>query len=79
MSLQNLHDLESAYSHDWILSTKQVAELLGISPKVISRSESLERHGFTFTRDGEVGTEIGWRVGKTLEITQKSKRRATRA
>lgn len=79
MSLQNLYDLESAYSHGWILSTKQVGELLGISPKVISRSESLDRHGFTFTRDGEVGTEIGWRVGKTSELTRKSNRRTTRA
>lgn len=79
MVLQNLHDLESAYSHGWILSTKQVAELLGISPKVISRSESLERHGFAFSRDGQVGTEIGWRVGKVAELTRKSNRRATRA
>ena len=73
MSLQNLYDLEAAAKNGWILSTKQVAELLGVTVKVVSREESLDRHGFNFTREGTVGAEIGWRVSK-----KKSTRKTTR-
>jgi hypothetical protein len=79
--LQNLYALESAYQNGWILSTKQVGELLGISPKAVARSESIDRHGFSFTREGVIGTEIGWRIGKSApqKSTRKSNRKSTNA
>lgn len=62
--LAELEALEKAYEKKWILSTSQLASLLKLNPKTLIRYKSFERHGFTFTRAGQVGAEIGWRVGK---------------
>jgi hypothetical protein len=62
--LAELEALEKAYEKKWILSTNQLASLLKLNPKTLIRYKSFERHGFTFIRAGQVGAEIGWRVGK---------------
>jgi hypothetical protein len=62
--LAELEALEKAYEKKWILSTNQLASLLKLNPKTLIRYKSFERYGFTFTRKGQVGAEIGWRVGK---------------
>ena len=62
--LAELEALEKAYEKKWILSTSQLASLLKLNPKTLIRYKSFERHGFTFTRSGVVGGEIGWRVDK---------------
>lgn len=62
--LENLAALERAYQNHWILSTSQLAELLGVAGKTLSRLPEFDRHGFTFSRSGEVGNEIGWAIGK---------------
>lgn len=62
--LAELEALEKAYEKKWILSTSQLASLLKLNPKTLIRYKSFERHGFTFTRAGQVGAEVGWRVGK---------------
>lgn len=62
--LAELEALEKAYEKKWILSTSQLASLLKLNPKTLIRYKSFERYGFTFTRSGQVGPEIGWRVGK---------------
>ncbi len=62
--LAELEALEKAYEKRWILSTSQLGSILKLNPKTLIRYKSFERHGFTFTRCGQVGAEIGWRVGK---------------
>ena len=62
--LAELSALEKAYEKRWILSTSQLASILKLNSKTLARQKSFERHGFTFTRCGQVGAEIGWRVGK---------------
>ena len=62
--LAELEALEKAYEKKWILSTSQLASLLKLNSKTLIRYKSFERHGFTFTRSGVVGAEIGWKVGK---------------
>ena len=62
--LAELEALEKAYEKRWILSTSQLGSILKLHPKTLIRHKSFERHGFTFTRSGVVGAEIGWRVGK---------------
>ena len=62
--LAELEALEKAYEKKWILSTSQLASLLKLNGKTLIRYKFFERHGFTFTRNGQVGAEIGWRVGK---------------
>jgi len=62
--LAELEALEKAYEKKWILSTSMLSSLLKLNPKTLIRYKSFERYGFTFTRSGQVGAEIGWRVGK---------------
>ena len=62
--LAELEALEKAYEKRWILSTSQLGSILKLNSKTLIRYKSFERHGFTFTRQGQVGAEIGWRVGK---------------
>ncbi len=62
--LAELEALEKAYEKRWILSTSQLGSILNLNSKTLIRHKSFDRHGFTFTRSGQVGAEIGWRVGK---------------
>lgn len=62
--LAELEALEKAYEKKWILSTSQLGSILKLNSQTLIRYKSFDRHGFTFTRCGQVGAEIGWRVGK---------------
>lgn len=59
--LVNLRSLEEACDRGWLLSTSQLAQLLGL--KSLSGKE-FSRYGFRFTRVGRNGAESAWRVGK---------------
>lgn len=71
--LENLDALERAYQNHWILSTSQLAEVLGVAGKTLSRLPEFDRHGFHFSRNGEVGNEIGWTISKVVKSTRKAK------
>ncbi|HEY9601078.1 MAG TPA: hypothetical protein V6C85_05660 [Allocoleopsis sp.] len=64
--LSYLLQLEEAYSHGWLLSTSELADLLGLTSGTITDyGEEFSDAGFTFTRAGKrKGGEIAWRVGK---------------
>jgi hypothetical protein len=64
--LSYLLQLEEAYSHGWLLSTSELADLLGLTPGTITDyGQEFNDAGFTFTRAGKrKGGEIAWRVGK---------------
>ena len=62
--LAELEALEKAYEKRWVLSTSQLGSILKLHPKTLIRHKSFDRHGFTFSRNGQVGAEIGWQVGK---------------
>ncbi len=59
--LANLRSLEEACDRGWLLSTSQLASLLGV--KSLNGKE-FSRYGFRFTRVGRNGAESAWRVGK---------------
>lgn len=65
-SLSYLKELESAYQNGWLLSTSEVSDLLGFTPKTIaSYGEEFSDAGFTFTRAGtRKGGEIAWSIDK---------------
>lgn len=60
----SINALEKAYEKKWILSTARLASLLNLTSKTLIGHKSFENYGFTFTRSRQVGSEIGWRVGK---------------
>ena len=64
--LHYLKELEEAYQNGWLLSTSEVSDLLGFTPKTIaSYGEEFNDGGFTFTRAGmRKGGEIAWSIDK---------------
>jgi hypothetical protein len=60
--LANLRTLEEAYQNGWLLSSSQLAGLLGL--KGLPSGESFQRHGFRFTKAGRNGAESAWAVSK---------------
>ena len=64
--LNYLKELEEAYQSGWLLSTSEVSDLLGFTPKTIANyGEEFSDAGFTFTRVGtRKGGEIAWSIDK---------------
>jgi hypothetical protein len=64
--LSYFRDLEEAAANGWLLSTRELAQLLGVSPRrLTSYGKYFEDGGFVFTRVGwRHGGEIAWRVSK---------------
>ncbi len=56
--LANLRALQEVVDQGWLLSSSQVAQLLGVKP----HGSEFSRHGFTFTKTGKVGSESAWKV-----------------
>jgi hypothetical protein len=61
---ERLRCLEEAYEKGWLLSTSQLAELLGISSHTLTSFHECDRYGFHLSRAGMNGAEIAWKVGK---------------
>jgi hypothetical protein len=64
--LSYLRELEEACTQGWLLSTSELADLLGLTPGTITDyGEEFSDAGFTFTRAGKrKGGEIAWRISK---------------
>ena len=66
--LTYLRELEEAYQNGWLLSTSEVANLLGLTQKTItSYGQEFSDAGFIFTRVGmRKRGEIAWAIDKQL-------------
>ena len=64
--LTYLRELEEAYQNGWLLSTSEVANLLGLTQKTItSYGQEFSDAGFVFTRSGmRKRGEIAWAIDK---------------
>ena len=67
MRLAHLRELEEAYEKKWILSTSELADLLGLSATTVrGYGHQFEEAGFVFERAGTRSRrEVAWRVRKT--------------
>ncbi|MEP0913080.1 hypothetical protein NDI45_19395 [Leptolyngbya sp. GB1-A1] len=63
--LANLRAIEEAACRGWLLSSSQLASLLGL--RSLS-GKSFDRYGFSFTRAGRNGAEIAWRITKIQAV-----------
>jgi len=59
--LANLRMIQEACDHGWLLSSSQLAALLGIHPP---SGQSFDRYGFRFVRSGRNGAESAWKITK---------------
>ena len=64
--LAHLRELEEAYEKKWILSTSELADLLGLSANTVrGYGDQFEEAGFVFNRVGTRSRgEVAWRVEK---------------
>ena len=64
--LNYLRDLEEAYEKGWLLSTSELADLLGLNQKTITNyGQEFNDAGFIFARVGtRKGGEIAWSIDK---------------
>ena len=71
--LAHLEALEKAYEKDWLLSTSELAQLLGLSPRTIRKyGNTFNEAGFTLTRAGtRARQETAWRVSKVRSKARK--------
>ena len=66
MRLAHLRELEEAYEKKWILSTSELADLLGLSATTVrGYGDQFEEAGFVFTRSGTRSRgEVAWKIEK---------------
>ncbi|MDJ0596090.1 MAG: hypothetical protein QNJ72_39935 [Pleurocapsa sp. MO_226.B13] len=64
--LNYLRDLEEAYEKGWLLSTSELADLLGLNQKTVTNyGQEFNDAGFIFARVGtRKGGEIAWSIDK---------------
>ncbi len=70
--LNYLKELEEAYQNCWLLSTSEVSDLLGLTPKTIAHyGQEFNDAGFSFARAGtRKGGEIAWSIDKQSDLTE---------
>lgn len=59
--LARFEQLQAIADHDWRPSTKELADILGLSSLP---GPTFERYGFRFTRAGKNGSQTAWKVEK---------------
>ena len=64
--LTYMRELEEAYQNQWLLSTSELANLLGLNQKTITNyGQEFSDAGFIFERAGiRKGGEIAWSIDK---------------
>ena len=56
--------LEKAEAANWILTTEEVEQLIGIKPQCHHDETSYHRGSWVFIKAGKIGAQIGWQVKK---------------
>ena len=61
-----MRELEEAYQNQWLLSTSELADLLGLTKKTVTNyGQEFSDAGFVFARAGvRKGGEIAWAIDK---------------
>jgi hypothetical protein len=60
--------LEKAQANNWILSTSEVQQLIGVKPTCPYNGTIFIRGCWAFTKAGKVGSQIGWKVKKINDL-----------
>ncbi|ESA35720.1 rough deal protein [Leptolyngbya sp. Heron Island J] len=57
--------LERAATAQWILTTDEIEQLIGVKPKCHGKEHTYERGTWTFVKVGKLGAQTAWKVIKT--------------
>lgn len=58
--------LEKALANNWILTTDEVEQLIGIKPHCHHNETEYQRGCWGFVKAGKIGAQIGWKVRKKV-------------
>ena len=56
--------LERARNSNWLLTTAEVRELIGVKPKTKKGEKTYKRGNWLFIKSGKIGNQTGWKVMK---------------
>ncbi|MEM9449807.1 MAG: hypothetical protein AAGA75_14865 [Cyanobacteria bacterium P01_E01_bin.6] len=56
--------LERACECEWVLTTEEIEQLIGVKPKCHADETLYQRGSWTFQKAGKLGTQTAWRVKK---------------
>ena len=59
-----MRELKQAASEDWLLTTAEVRELIGVKPTTSKGSDTYKRGCWLFTKAGKIGNQTAWQVQK---------------
>jgi hypothetical protein len=62
--LEYLSILEQAANANWVISSTEVEQLIGVKPSTSNGKDSFERGNWRFIKSGKIGTQTGWRIEK---------------
>ena len=57
--------LERAATAQWLLTTEEIEQLIGVKPKCHGKDSTYQRGTWTFVKTGKLGAQTAWRVTKT--------------
>lgn len=62
--------LEKAETANWILTTEEIEQLIGIKPHSHHDQTSFRRGSWVFIKAGKIGAQTGWRVKKQANVDE---------
>jgi hypothetical protein len=62
--------LEQAYAGNWVLTTAEIHQLIGVHPTCPKGSKSFQRGCWIFAQVGKLGAQISWQVKKETELPE---------
>jgi hypothetical protein len=67
--LWHMEVLERACAANWLVTTEEVEQLLGVKPQCHAGENSFQRGSWNFIKVGKIGSQTAWRVTKvTVEL-----------
>ncbi len=57
--------LERAATAQWLLTTDEIEQLIGVKPKCHGKDKTYQRGTWTFVKAGKLGAQTAWKVTKT--------------
>lgn len=66
-SLWFLQKLEEACKYQWLLTTSQIKELIGVYPKCKKGEKAYRRGSFAFFKEGKIGNQTSWKIKKIVD------------
>jgi hypothetical protein len=69
-----MKELKQAVEEQWLLTTAEVRELIGVKPTAAKGEDSYQRGCWLFTKEGKIGSQTAWRVSKQGENELKIKK-----